>query len=285
MCMEIRHLVTFRTIIEEGGFKRAADKLGYAQSSITAHMKELESGLGYPLFDRLGRNITLTQVGRRFLPYAEEIIRLYSESKDVIKEADEPSGQLIIGASESVMVHWLPDIIMDFMETYPKVELILKSIDYDHLTTQLKKGDIDIAILVETVNWNEEELSIQKVRNEKLSLIQSAKNQNNDKFDMMVFPEYSCSWRTIFEDYLKRERKTFFSKVELSSLEAIKKYVLCGLGTSMLPYFTIEKEITNGELKKLPSSIEDNSIAIYTALHKQKWHSINIEAFLSVLNK
>ncbi|WP_347836300.1 LysR family transcriptional regulator [Gracilibacillus sp. JCM 18860] len=53
--MELRHLITFRTIIDVGGFKKAAEQLGYAQSSITAHIKELEKELGYPLFDRLGK--------------------------------------------------------------------------------------------------------------------------------------------------------------------------------------------------------------------------------------
>ncbi|HWO95824.1 MAG TPA: LysR family transcriptional regulator substrate-binding protein [Bacillus sp. (in: firmicutes)] len=97
----------------------------------------------------------------------------------MIKAADEPSGQLTIGASESLMIYWLPNIIMDFMEKYPKVELTLKSIDYDHLSAQLKKGDIDAAVLVETSNWNSKELTIQKIKDEKLSLIQSTKKTNH----------------------------------------------------------------------------------------------------------
>jgi len=229
-------------------------------------------------------NITLTQAGRRFLPYAEEIIRLYSESKEVIKGVEKPSGQLIIGASESVMVHWLPDMIIDFMEKYPKVELILKSINYEHLITQLKKGDIDIAILVETANWSEEELKIQKISNEKLALIQSAKQQDKSKLDRTVFTEYSCSWRPIFEEYLKREGKSHLPKVELPSIEAIKKYILCGLRTPVLPYFTIEKEINNREVKEVSTEIEDNSIAIYAALHKNKWLSVNLNTFLNFVN-
>lgn len=53
--MELRHLITFKTIVEKNGFNKAAEHLGYAQSSITTHVKELEKVLGNPLFDRLGK--------------------------------------------------------------------------------------------------------------------------------------------------------------------------------------------------------------------------------------
>ncbi|GAE29926.1 LysR family transcriptional regulator [Halalkalibacter hemicellulosilyticus] len=124
--MELRHLITFRTIVDLGGFNKAAQKLGYAQSSITAHIKELETELGYPLFDRLGKKVTLTQTGRRFLPYALDIITLYTKSKEMIKESDEPSGELTIGVSESLMIYWFPIIIMNFMGQYPNVQLTVK---------------------------------------------------------------------------------------------------------------------------------------------------------------
>ncbi|WP_088105868.1 LysR family transcriptional regulator [Halalkalibacter urbisdiaboli] len=283
--MELRHLTTFRTIVDAGGFKKAADELGYAQSSITAHIKELEKELGYPLFDRLGKSITLTEAGRRFLPYALEIIRLYSKSKEVIKDADEPSGELKIGASESLMIYWLPNVIIDFMKNYPKVELTLKPIDYDNLSDQLKKGDIDAAVLVEKSSWKSKELTIQKIRDEKLSLIKSSLKINKAISETILVTEYSCSWRPIIEDYLKIEGKTSVTKIELPSIEAIKKCVLCGLGKSMLPFFSIKDEFERGELKEIKTDLMEKPIAIYTAFHKDKWVSVNLKAFLNVLNK
>lgn len=282
--MELRHLITFKTIVDVGGFKKAAEKLGYAQSSITAHIKELEKELGNPLFDRLGKNIMLTQTGRRFLPYAVDIIKLYSKSKEAINYADEPSGQLMIGASESLMIYWLPDIIVDFMKKYPKITLILKSIDYNDVSSQLKRGDIDVAILVETPTWDPKELTTQKLKNEKLSLVQSVKKTNNTSVQTMLYTEQSCSYRSIFEEHLKIEGKTSVSKVELSSIEAIKKCVLCGLGTSLLPKFSVKDEIKRGELKEIKSNVQNNTIAIYAAFHKNKWLSVNLDVFLNILN-
>lgn len=137
--MELRHLNTFKTIVDTGGFKKAADSLGYAQSSVTNHIKELENELGYLLFDRLGKQVVLTQAGKRFLPYALEIIDLYAKSKEAVLNTVDLAGELTIGVSESLLLYWLPTFITNFTKTYPKIELTLKLIDYQHLTAQLKK--------------------------------------------------------------------------------------------------------------------------------------------------
>ncbi|SFM33869.1 DNA-binding transcriptional regulator, LysR family [Gracilibacillus orientalis] len=274
--MELRHLITFKTIVDVDGFKKAADKLGYAQSSVTAHIKELEEELEKPLFDRLGRKTILTQAGRDFYPYAIEIIDLYAKSKSVVSEGEEPSGPLTIGASESLMVHWLPELIMEFAQKYPKVELTLKSLQYENLTSQLKSGDIDIAMLVEMPHWQVNELQIDQIREERLCFITSG-----DKRERMLVTEYRCGWRPIIEDYIKKT-DTSMSRIELPSLEAIKKSVMCGLGVSMLPYFVVKDELNKGKLEEIKQSI--SQLGIYTAVHKDKWLSKNMKAFLQVLN-
>ncbi len=277
--MELRHLMTFTTIVDVGGFKKAADKLGYAQSSVTAHIKELEEELETPLFDRLGRKTILTQAGRDFYPYAIEIIELYAKAKAIVSEGEEPSGPLTIGASESLMVHWLPQLIMEFTQKYPKVELTLKSLQYENLTSQLKSGDIDIAMLVEMPNLHVSEMRINQISDERLCFIKS--KHKGDKRERMLVTEYHCSWRPVVDDYIKKT-DTAISKIELPSLEAIKKSVLCGLGVSMLPYFVIKEELNNGELEEIKEST--SQLGIYTAIHKNKWLSKNMKAFLHVLN-
>ncbi|WP_208591490.1 LysR family transcriptional regulator [Gracilibacillus suaedae] len=276
--MELRHLITFKTIVDVGGFKKASDQLDYAQSSVTAHIKELEGELEKPLFDRMGRKTILTQAGRDFYPYALEIINLYAKSKAVVSEGEEPSGPLTIGASESLMVHWLPELLMEFTEKYPKVELILKSLQYENITSQLKSGDIDIAILVELPDWQISELHINQVSEESLCLIKG-KNKS-EKQERMLVTEYKCSWRPIIEDYIKKTDISI-SRIELPSLEAIKKSVICGLGVSMLPYFVVKDELHNGQLEEINSI---SQLGVYSAVHKDKWLSKNMKAFLHLLN-
>ncbi|MFA1819466.1 LysR family transcriptional regulator [Virgibacillus oceani] len=282
--MELRHLITFKTIVDTGGFKKAADELGYAQSSITGHIKELEEELKKPLFDRLGRSISLTQTGKDFLPYALEIIKLYSKSQEVIHTSDGPSGQLTIGASESLMIYWLPTIIMDFMEKYPKVELTIKSVQDSKLSSQLKNNEIDVALLIDLPHWHSKELTIKKLQDTQLSFIQSTKKQNKHIPEKMLVTEYSCSWRPAVEEYIRNEEYGSLAKVELPSVEAIKKCVLCGLGKSILPHFVVKEEIDNGMLEESKVNGHYNLLNIYTVTHKDKWILTNLEAFLHHLD-
>lgn len=97
--MELRHLHTFKTVAEVRGFTRAAELLGYAQSSITAQIQFLEEEVGAPLFNRLGKKITLTEAGKRLLPYACEILKLHDSALETTKESGIPSGTIVIGAS------------------------------------------------------------------------------------------------------------------------------------------------------------------------------------------
>ncbi|WP_269431680.1 substrate-binding domain-containing protein [Bacillus sp. JCM 19034] len=99
----------------------------------------------------------------------------------------------------------------------------------------------------------------------------------------MLTTEYSCSWRPAIEEYISNQEDDSMLKVELPSVEAIKKYVLCGLGISMLPRFIIKDELENNQLEELDLIGEYHSLGIYSAIHKDKWVSRNLEVFLSLL--
>jgi DNA-binding transcriptional LysR family regulator len=84
--MELRHLNTFRVVAEQCGFTRAAHKLGYAQSSVTAQIQALEEELGVKLFERLGKKVTLTEAGQRLLPYVIQVQDLLGSAREEIKK-------------------------------------------------------------------------------------------------------------------------------------------------------------------------------------------------------
>ncbi len=279
--MELRQLVTFKTIVEADGFKRAADQLGYAQSSITAHVKELEQELGQPLFHRLGKKVSLTQAGRSFLPYAEQILQLYIESKDVLRNTDEPSGPLAIGASESLLIYCLPDWLKRFVDTYPKVELHIRSVPYPDVAAPFKRGEMDLALLVEQADWAPSELTVHQIRRDSLVLVRKA--DASPHRSTMLYPEHSCSWRSMLDEYVLSQGTDSISKVALPSVEAIKQSVRCGLGMSILPRFTVEGELNSGELEVVDANLPDAPIAVYAVYHKNMWRSPSVEAFVQIL--
>ena len=111
--MELKPLQTFKILADELNFTRTAERLNYAQSSVTAQIQGLEQELGVPLFERLGRRIRLTEAGTRLLRYADEILRLTDEALLAVPGQGEPSGTLTIGAVESLCTYRLAPILME----------------------------------------------------------------------------------------------------------------------------------------------------------------------------
>jgi DNA-binding transcriptional LysR family regulator len=100
--MEIRQLKSFRTVAAPLHFNKAAAKLHYSQSNISAQIQALEEELGVRLFDRLGRGVQLTEPGAQLLPYANRILDLVEETRAEVAAGKEPQGSLTIRIPETL---------------------------------------------------------------------------------------------------------------------------------------------------------------------------------------
>ncbi|PKJ55691.1 LysR family transcriptional regulator [Bacillus sp. SN10] len=277
--MELRHLVTFKTIVEKDGFKRAADHLGYAQSSVTTHIKELERELGKPLFDRLGKKVVLTQYGHHFLQYAAKIIDLYTQA---LNTNDEPIGNLIIGISESLTIGRIPPILLEYKRLYPTVNLSLKSIDNYDVTSYLQNGDIDLALILEKDDLSLPELFTENLKREKMVLIRP-----NDVEDSstVLYTERSCSYKSIFEHYINYKQMDVKESLDFQSIEAIKQCVRSGLGISLVPYFSVKEELLANKLSGEEVSPDHPAISTFLAYHKDKWLSPAIVKMIELIRE
>ena len=84
--MEIRNLITFTKVAETQSLSKAAKLLGYAQSTVTMQMQQLEQELGAQLYERVGKQIRITQTGQEFLSYAAAIVRMSEDALKVGKQ-------------------------------------------------------------------------------------------------------------------------------------------------------------------------------------------------------
>ncbi|MBR5421001.1 MAG: LysR family transcriptional regulator, partial [Lachnospiraceae bacterium] len=107
--MTITQLETFLNITEKGSFSAAASSLGYAQSTVTTQIKQLEEELDCRLFDRLGKTIVLTSQGERLVAYAEKMLQLEREIHLDLSDEQIPSGVFKIGVSESLCYNHVPE--------------------------------------------------------------------------------------------------------------------------------------------------------------------------------
>lgn len=146
--MDIDQLTAFERIAREGSFSRAAWELGIAQPTISARIQALEAEVGGELFQRNGRQITLTALGSSFLPYARRALAVLSEGLEAARESDAGKrGRITFGVLNSLSDAFLAPIITQFHKEFPDVELYIRSGDHERVVNLLSDGIIELGLL------------------------------------------------------------------------------------------------------------------------------------------
>ncbi len=109
--MEIRNFKTFKAIVEQGSFVKAAKSLNYAQSSVTSHIQAIEDYFEEPVFDRIGKRISLNSFGKKVYTRTIKLLEEYDLVCKLKSKPGEPSGKLRIGAPESALVYRLHSVL------------------------------------------------------------------------------------------------------------------------------------------------------------------------------
>jgi len=276
--MTITQLETFVKISELNSFSLAANDLGYAQSTVTMQIKQLEEELGCLLFERLGKTIVLTSAGERLVSYAEKLLQLEREIHLEVPESEEPSGTLKIGVSESLCYNRFPEILMEFKKRYPKVDIGLSFIMHDTFPELLKKGELD---LVYTLNPRIEDANLTRLheKREYLGFYVSpghelAEKKKIDERDLdkapMLLTSHNCRFRELFLSAMKRHDSSPDIVLETSSKEILKAFAANGLGVALMPEMTAEAELNRGSLVRLNWGGDDLPVYSQVFVHKDK---------------
>ncbi|WP_342043592.1 LysR family transcriptional regulator [Bacillus sp. OTU2372] len=291
--MEIRHFVTFKKVIEFGSFTQAAEHLGYTQSTVTSHIQALEKQIGAPLFERMGRKIMLTDVGKKMMPYTQEILDTYSKIESIASEEKDVRGELKIAAPESLTVYRLEPILREYRNKFPHVSINLSNATCGDNKKALFNGSADIAFVM-MPQLQGSDIIVHSLLDESMVLVGSPDcsmnvldiSYENQKInECLITNEKECSYRRIFEEYLRERGIDPSHTMELWSIEAIKRCVMSGLGISYLPLMTVEDEIQEGRLKIIPCDGDFKQIYSQVAYHKNKWISPALSAFINITLK
>ena len=288
--MTITQLETFLKIAETKNFTSAANELGYAQSTVTTQIKQLEDELGCLLFERLGKTIVLTPEGEKLSSYAEKLLQLEREIHLEVPEASEPSGILKLGVSESLCYNRLPKILMEYKKAYPKVDIKMQFVTHDTIPSLLKKGEIDLVYTLNPLLEDENLLIIDK-HPEKLGFFASPSyplahktiSEKDLKDVPLLVTSQSCSFRQILVKDLAESGISPDIVLETSSKEILKQFAANGLGVAFIPDMTAEYEIDKNILTKL--RWKGNDFLIYSQLivHKDKKLSKAIKGFADIV--
>jgi DNA-binding transcriptional LysR family regulator len=286
--MELRQLATFRLLATNLNFTRTATVLNYVQSNVTAQIQALEEELGVRLFDRLGKRVTLTEVGERLLRYAEQIVDLADEMGKVASTKEDPMGALTISAPESLCTYLLPKLLQHFRSCYPQVRVQFRPSPVADLRRLVSEGMLDIAFVLEEP-IHSTKLIVKQLFPEPLHVIAApshplARVDQVEPADMegetVLLTESGCSYRALFEYSLAVAGVQPATTLEFSSVEAIKQCVMVGMGISILPEMATRAEVEQGKLVVLPWRLPDVQVMTQMIWHKEKWLSPALGAFI-----
>ena len=289
--MEVRQLQIFRILAEELNFTRTAEKVNTVQSNVTAQIKALEEELGVPLFDRLGRRVTLTDAGRRFQPFAEQALVAMEHGQRAIRNGAAPSGPLRISAPESILTYRLPPVLRVFRRRFPNVELVFVPHIGDSFAAELEAGKIDIAINMCDTVANPLYKSC-CLRTERIFLFgepghplanRSTVKPSDLAGQTLLLTEAGCGYRAKLDRALALQNVHPGNITEFSSIEAMKQCVRVGMGLALLPAIVISRELRQHLFKTLHWAGPSLDVTTHLIWHKDKWVSPAMAAFLELI--
>lgn len=241
--MELRHLTTFQTVVKEGSFLRAAEKLQYAQSTITLHIQQLEEELGVKLFARMGKKIQLTTAGRSLRDHADHLLQraeaLQQSMQDIV--AGE-AGYLRLGSIEPTASVRLPAVLTQFYQEHPKVHLTLEVGGMQAISQQVANGQLDLGICSPPPAHLG--LTFEPLFVEKLAVLlpedhplakRDAIHPTDLEDQRLLLTERKCAYRAVVENLLFQHGTNPYTGIEIGSMEVIKHMVQQGLGLAIVP--------------------------------------------------
>lgn len=285
--MDTQHLLAFIAIAETGSFSAAGTRLHLTQPAISKRIAILEEQLNTPLFDRIGRHISLTQAGQTLLPRAQNILQEVSAAQRAIADLKgEIRGKLSIATSHHIGLHRLPPYLRDFSQRYPEVSLDLHFLDSEQAYHEILQSRFELAV-VTLATEDDPRITADKLWEDQLRFVASPNHPlaQTPKLTLAKLTPYQA----IMPDtntYTTRLIKTLFDEQQqalkitmvTNHLDTIKMMLTIGLGWGVLPERMIDNElaILNIEHPLLSRSLG----CIY---HRQRGLSNAANAFLALL--
>jgi len=289
--MDLKTLQTYIRLAENGSFTQTAQELNYAQSTVTTQIQQLEKELGYRLFDRIGRTVSLTAMGQEFLGYAYEILQTMERAMTLDREPAHLHGTLRLGVLESLLFSTMPEIIPQFRAQYPSVRLQITMGQTTELVKQLKENKLDLVYLSAAENVDPDLRCCYKKREELVFL---------------CAPEHEAGTCTTLEDlfqydFVLTERsgiccsrlqqlaascgRTVRSCMEVDSTIAIAHAVRNGLGLAFLPKYSVQSKLADGSLMQINPKDGRQYYFSQILCHKSRWLSPFMEGLIQMITQ
>ena len=291
--MELRNLLTFTYVAEQGSFTKAAELLGYSQSTISFQIKQLEEELDCLLFERINHTITLTERGRELVVYAHKILALTDEFKEKSNKEEKIAGYVHIVTPDSVCEEMVNRNYIDFHKKYPFITIKFTTADTNVMFDMLDHNEADLIITLDRHSYNkdyviakEEQLPMHFVTNSNskyagikgLSILDIA----NEPF---ILTEYGQGYRRVLDRELAKKSIDITPVLEIGRTDVITSLLAQSDMISFLPDFVTKDMVADGRLCYL--DVTDMHLEIWKQLiyHKNKWLSKSLKTIIEYIKE
>ncbi len=286
--MEIRNLMTFIRVAELCNFTRAAEALGYTQSTVSFQIKQLEEELGCLLFERVNHTVSLTDEGERLLTYAHGIHKMTEEFRESFSKEKEITGFIRVLTPDSVCEDMLLTNFADFNKKYPGIKLKFSSADTNEMIEMLDRNEGDVMITLDRHVWRGD-FVIAKEEPVKMHFVTGAGSPLAKKKKVkleelnsypLILTEKNAGYRRALDIEMAKYSVELHPTLEISRPDIITRLLENSERISFLPEFVTEELVEAGKLSYLNVIDFDADIWKQLIYHKNKWMSEAMKAFI-----
>ncbi|TCD24139.1 LysR family transcriptional regulator [Pseudomonas sp. IC_126] len=286
--MDLASLNAFIAIAETGSFSLAGERLHLTQPAVSKRLAALESQLDVRLFDRLGREIGLTEAGRALLPRAYRILNVLDDTRRALANLNgEVSGRLCLATSHHIGLHRLPPLLRSFTRAYPDVNLDIRFLDSEVAYEEVLHGRAELAVITLAPHTTAP-IRASKVWDDPLDFVVApehplAQKQQITLADVADYPAVFPGGNTFTHHIAQRlfERENLRPNITMSTnyMETIKMMVSIGIAWSVLPRTMLDEQVVRLPLPGVQLTRELGYIT-----HTERTLSNAAKAFMSLLD-
>ncbi len=287
MRYSLRQLEVFLAVARYENVTRAARELAMSQSAASGSLSELESQFNVKLFDRLGKRLQLSELGRQLRPQAESLLE-QARALEQALAGEDVIGRLQIGATLTIGNYLAVGMIADFRQHYPQADIVLSVANTETIFERVASFELDMGLIegelqhpdLQIVHWRHDELVVFAAPGHPLA--QAALTDQ----DLLALPwivrERGSGTRQTFDRAMHGLLTDLHIAMELQHTEAIKRAVEAGLGVGCLSQICLAEAFKRGSLVPLAVPGRDFRRELFLITHREKYHSAALKQWLAL---
>lgn len=292
--MDMKNINTFIYTAELGSFTKAAELLGYSQSTVSFQIRQLGEELGTVLFERINRTVALTDRGKEILRYAHRMKQLAGEMQEMVQPKQEVRGHLRIAMSDSLCEEIAEKLFILLQQKYPEVTMKIVIAGTDEMFRLLNQNQVDFVYTLDRHIYHSDYVIVTESR-EAVHFVTGYQNRLSRKKQILledlicqpfILTEKEMSYRKLLSEYLASRSLEIQPVFEVGNTELICRMLEKNTSAvSLLPDYVTEKAAREKRLVRL--DVKDFQLEIWKQLlyHRDKWISPQMQAFMNVIKE